>query len=86
MRSSFELGLQNLLYILPLYHISIQTATFHMCNSQMWQMAVVLDSTAVDFNEGDFWIQKDLGLNAYFIIYFLCDLEQVTVLQSCHET
>lgn len=49
-------------------------------------MAIVWDSTAVHFSKGEFWIQKDLDLNTYFVIYFLCDFEQVPILQSCQET
>ena len=39
-------------------------------------LTFVLDSTALDFSEADLWIQKDLGWNACFIIYFLGDLNK----------
>ena len=47
----------------------------------MWQTATVLDSVALAFADGNFWFQKDVSLNTYF----LCDLEQVYLLQSHHE-
>ena len=47
-------------------------------------LVAVWDSAALDFTEGVLGVWEDLGLDACSIIYFLCGLEQITILHNCH--